>query len=52
MNRREFIQSTAAGIALSAAATHVLGADPKPLRAGLIGCGWYGKADLLRLIQV
>src|SRR5205814_4894495 len=24
----------------------------KPLRVGLIGCGWYGKADLFRLIQV
>ena len=26
-------------------------ADRKP-RVGLIGCGWYGKCDLLRLIQV
>ncbi len=24
----------------------------KPLRAALIGCGWYGKTDLLHLIQV
>jgi predicted dehydrogenase len=24
----------------------------KPKRVGLIGCGWYGKIDLLRLIQV
>src|SRR5262249_10883127 len=24
----------------------------KPIRAGLIGCGWYGKSDLFRLIQV
>ena len=24
----------------------------KPRRVGLIGCGWYGKCDLLRLIQV
>jgi predicted dehydrogenase len=24
----------------------------KPRRVGLIGCGWYGKIDLLRLIQV
>src|SRR5690606_26346984 len=23
-----------------------------PKRVGLIGCGWYGKCDLLRLIQV
>ncbi len=27
-------------------------ADGKPRRVGLIGCGWYGKADLFRLIQV
>ena len=26
--------------------------DGKPLRVGLIGSGWYGKIDLLRLIQV
>ncbi len=25
--------------------------DQKVRRVGLIGCGWYGKADLLRLIQ-
>jgi predicted dehydrogenase len=27
-------------------------ADQKPKRVGLIGCGWYGKCDLFRLIQV
>ena len=27
-------------------------AAAKPRRVGLIGCGWYGKADLFRLIQV
>ena len=27
-------------------------ADQKKLRVGLIGCGWYGKTDLFRLIQV
>src|SRR5205085_12162414 len=27
-------------------------ADKKPPRVGLIGCGWYGKSDLFRLIQV
>src|SRR5262249_25711961 len=30
---------------------HAFAAD-KPLRVGLIGCGWYGKIDLFRLIQV
>ncbi len=27
-------------------------ADGKRRRVGLIGCGWYGKIDLIRLIQV
>ena len=26
--------------------------ESKPRRVGLIGCGWYGKIDLIRLIQV
>ena len=38
----------AAGLGLAAAGF----AQSKPLRAGLIGTGWYGKTDLLRLIQV
>jgi predicted dehydrogenase len=52
MNRRQFIQSGAAG--LSAAALGLAGqaGNGKPLRVGLIGTGWYGKADLFRLIQV
>jgi predicted dehydrogenase len=54
MNRRNFLQTGAAGLALSAVATPHVGAaqDPKRPRVGLIGCGWYGKCDLLRLIQV
>ncbi len=48
MNRRHFLTTSAAGLASSAA----MFADDKPRRVGLIGCGWYGKADLLRLIQV
>lgn len=27
-------------------------AQDRPRRVGLIGCGWYGKSDLLRLIQI
>ncbi|HMF17274.1 MAG TPA: Gfo/Idh/MocA family oxidoreductase [Gemmataceae bacterium] len=51
MNRRDFLQAGAAGVALSAA--HVAGADePRPPRVGLIGCGWDGKCDLFRLLQV
>src|SRR5436190_17628431 len=46
MNRRQFLY-TGAG-ALSA----TLLAQTKPLRVGLIGCGWYGKCDILRLLQI
>src|SRR5438128_9697760 len=48
MDRRHFLQAGAAGLALSSATF----ADEKPKRVGLIGCGWYGKIDLFRLIQV
>jgi predicted dehydrogenase len=44
MNRREFL---AAG-----AASALAYAQSKPRRVGLIGCGWYGKVDILRLIQI
>jgi predicted dehydrogenase len=53
-NRRQFI-STCAAAALAAAALPgyvAYAQDQKPLRVGLIGTGWYGKIDLLRLIQV
>jgi predicted dehydrogenase len=51
MNRRKFLQSSVAGLALSAA--HVAGAtEVRRPRVGLIGCGWYGKTDLFRFIQV
>src|SRR5579884_3462144 len=50
MNRREFLQSASAGLALSGAARAV--PEGKHRRVGLIGCGWYGKIDLFRLIQV
>src|SRR3954447_17880171 len=55
MNRRTFLRST--GISCAAVAlTQFSGfaaelADQKR-RVGLIGSGWYGKVDLLRLIQV
>jgi predicted dehydrogenase len=55
MNRRQFLKSGTAALAAGAlAAPHAFaaGADAKPLRAGLIGCGWYGKNDVFRLIQV
>jgi len=53
MDRRRFLQSSAAGLALSAAAGPAAAvAEGKPKRVGLIGPGWYGKTDVLRLIQV
>jgi predicted dehydrogenase len=51
MNRREFLQTSAAGLALSAAGAAAF-ADQKPPRVGLIGTGWYGKLTLFRLLQV
>jgi predicted dehydrogenase len=51
MKRREFLQASAA-MAFSLAGGYAQEfADRKP-RVGLIGCGWYGKCDLFRLIQV
>ena len=54
MNRRDFLQaSSAAGLAFSIGGKHASGFSSREAkRVGLIGCGWYGKADLLRLIQV
>ena len=53
MNRREFLKTSAAGAAASMLGGYVAyGAEQKTYRAGLIGCGWYGKSDLCRLIQV
>ena len=51
MNRRQFL--TGAGFALAAGrGLAVPYADQKPRRVGLIGSGWYGKSDILRLVQV
>jgi predicted dehydrogenase len=53
MNRRSFLRSGSAGLALPAASRLASGfsvAD-RP-RVGLIGSGWYGKCDLFRLMQV
>jgi len=54
MNRRNFVKKSGGGmLALAAAKSGLFAADEdKPLRVGLIGCGWYGKTDLLHLIQV
>jgi predicted dehydrogenase len=53
MRRRSLLQAGAAGLALSALNQHAFAVvNEKPLRVGLIGTGWYGKADLFRLLQV
>jgi predicted dehydrogenase len=53
MNRRQFLQTSAAGLTLAAGHGYAAEfADRAPQRVGLIGCGWYGKTDLLRLVQV
>jgi hypothetical protein len=54
MNRREFIGGSAAIIAASRLSRYEtlasqIGANK---RVGIIGPGWYGKSDLLRLVQV
>src|SRR3954465_6295941 len=52
MNRREFLQvAAAAGITAGATGEYAF-AQEKRRRVGLIGCGWYGKSDICRLIQV
>jgi predicted dehydrogenase len=48
MDRRKFLGTTAA----LGAASYTAFAQQKTRRVGLIGSGWYGKADLLRLVQV
>jgi predicted dehydrogenase len=54
MNRREFLKAGGAtALTLAASKPTLFAADEsKPLRVALIGCGWYGKTDLLHLIQV
>ncbi len=52
MDRRRFLQASAAGLALSQAATAATYDKEKVRRVALIGSGWYGKSDLLRLVQV
>src|ERR1700676_2858564 len=49
MTRRDLLK---AGLALGAAGSAIAFADDKVRRVGLIGCGWDGKSDLLRMVQV
>ncbi len=53
MQRREFVSSAAALAAMTALSTRAYAtAADKPRRVGLIGPGWYGKCDLLQLMNV
>ncbi len=52
MNRRTFLKVGAAGVAMTAIGGFAADVPGAKKRVGLIGCGWYGKSDLLRLIQV
>ncbi len=53
MNRRDFLKTGGAlAVASSGLARYAEAFADSRLRVGLIGTGWYGKADLLRLIQV
>ena len=50
MNRRDFLAaSSTIAVAYPAA---FASARAGKLRVGLIGCGWYGKCDILRLLQI
>ena len=53
IDRRSWLGiSLASGLTWSARAVHSGARDQETLRVALIGSGWYGKVDLLRLIQV
>lgn len=54
MDRRQFLATSAATAGLTAAAKESLGEvlEGPTKRVGVIGTGWYGKVDVLRLIQV
>src|SRR5579884_2314737 len=52
MNRRNFLSTAAGALAAAGAGYQRAYADEKVRRVGLIGSGWYGKADLLRLVQI
>lgn len=52
-NRRQFLAGSASLLSLAALGNPVHSfAHFANKRVGLIGCGWYGKSDLFRLLQV
>ena len=54
INRRKFLQGAGASLAFSLLGPYALDITQrsKPWRTALIGTGWYGTSDLLRLIQI
>ncbi len=53
MKRRKFLQASAAAASIAAVASRAYTAPgAQPRRVGLIGCGWYGKCDLLQLMNI
>src|SRR6266705_2569235 len=52
MNRRTFLKLGASAAAVSSLVAYGVDFADQKKRVGLIGCGWYGKCDLFRLIQV
>jgi predicted dehydrogenase len=53
MNRRQFLKTGgAAAVALSSWPAFAQQFADQKKRVGMIGCGWYGKSDLFRLLQV
>jgi predicted dehydrogenase len=52
MHRRDFIKQGAAAFAVANLPVYAQNFGDMRKRVGLIGAGWYGKTDLLRLVQV
>src|ERR1051325_4811396 len=54
IDRRRFLKGATATMALAALQANGMNltVPGKPMSVALIGTGWYGKSDLLRLIQV
>lgn len=54
MDRRNFLKAGSAAIALTSTSNSIAndGRLKEKKRVCLIGCGWYGKLDLFRLLQV
>jgi len=52
MNRRDFLKKGSAALAAAGMPAYAAQFGEARPRVGLIGAGWYGKLDLLRMIQV